>query len=126
MKTKFRHSAQNNSNGKIDRQALHHFIATIFGTQKQVSPNHIDKLLERLNLKHQTKIRFVSSFFFLFNCFLFVNVFSVSMNSSKVYSTVKNNFQVGCLINQRRDHNHHHDELQLNCFLFSKRKCELG
>jgi len=69
VRTKFRHSAQNNSNGKIDRQALHHFIATIFGTQKQISHNHIDKLLQRLNLKHQTKIRFFSSFVFLFNCF---------------------------------------------------------
>ncbi len=57
VRTKFRHAAQNDPNGKLDRQALQHLIATIFGTQKQVSPNQIDKLLQRINLKHSNKIR---------------------------------------------------------------------
>lgn len=59
VRTKFRHAAQNDPNGKINRQALQHLIATIFGTQIQIGPNHIDKLLERLNLKNVKKIRYV-------------------------------------------------------------------
>ncbi|CAF1497870.1 unnamed protein product [Adineta steineri] len=58
VRTKFRHAAHNDPNGKIDRQALQHFISTIFGTQKQVAPIQIDKLLERLNLKRFNKISF--------------------------------------------------------------------
>ena len=57
IRTKFRHASQNDPNGKINRQALQHFIATTFGTQRQISPNQIDKLLERLRLKHLNKIR---------------------------------------------------------------------
>ncbi len=70
VRTKFRHATDLDSNGKISREALHHFIASIFGTQKQIGPNQIDKLLERLNLKNLNKIRlfvlfllFVSLFF---------------------------------------------------------------
>ncbi len=58
IRTKFRHTAQNDSNGKITRQALQHLIATIFGTQRQIRTNQIDKLLERINLKHLNKISF--------------------------------------------------------------------
>jgi hypothetical protein len=58
VRAKFRHAAQMDSNGKITRQALQHLIATIFGTQRQIGPNQIDKLLDRLNLKHLNKIRF--------------------------------------------------------------------
>lgn len=63
VKTKFRHSNDSDSNGKISRQALNHLIASIFGTQKQISPSQIDKLLERFHLKHLDKIRFCSSLF---------------------------------------------------------------
>jgi Ca2+-binding EF-hand superfamily protein len=56
VRTKFRHAAD--SNGQISREALHHLIASIFGTQKQIRPNQIDKLLERINLKHFNKISF--------------------------------------------------------------------
>lgn len=68
VKTKFRHAADFDSNGKISREALHHIIASIFGTQKQIGPNQIDKLLDRLNLKHLNKIRFriYLCFFILF------------------------------------------------------------
>jgi hypothetical protein len=62
VRTKFRHAADLDTNGKISREALHHLIASIFGTQKQIGPNQIDKLLERLNLKNLNKIRF----FFIF------------------------------------------------------------
>jgi Ca2+-binding EF-hand superfamily protein len=58
VRTKFRHAADFDSNGKISREALHHIIASIFGTQRQIGPNQIDKLLERLNLKNLNKIRF--------------------------------------------------------------------
>ncbi|UJR11717.1 hypothetical protein I4U23_015898 [Adineta vaga] len=58
VRAKFRHAAQNDPSGKIDRPALQHLIATIYGTQKQVSPHQIDKLLERLQLKQSTKISF--------------------------------------------------------------------
>ncbi|CAF3658026.1 unnamed protein product [Rotaria sp. Silwood1] len=58
VRTKFRHAAQNDPNGKISRQALQHLIATIFGTQKQIGPNQIEKLLERFNLKNLNKISF--------------------------------------------------------------------
>jgi hypothetical protein len=70
VRAKFRHAAQNDSNGRITRQALQHLIATIFGTQKQIGPNQIEKLLERLNLKHLNKIRF--RFFFFFFFFIFI------------------------------------------------------
>ena len=66
VKTKFRHANDFDSNGKISRQALNHLIASIFGTQKQISPGQIDKLLERFHLKHLDKIRFVFSFLFFF------------------------------------------------------------
>jgi hypothetical protein len=69
VRTKFRHAAQNDLNGKITREALQHLIATIFGTQKQIGRNQIDKLLERLNLKHLNKIRFIN--FYLVFLFLF-------------------------------------------------------
>jgi DNA-binding MurR/RpiR family transcriptional regulator len=62
VRTKFRHAADLDSNGKISREAFQHLIASIFGTQRQIGPQQIDKLLERLNLKHLNKIRF---FFFL-------------------------------------------------------------
>jgi hypothetical protein len=68
VRTKFRHAAQNDSNGKITRQALQHLIATIFGKQKQIGPNQIEKLLERINLKYANKIRFD---IFVVNCFFF-------------------------------------------------------
>ena len=58
VRTKFRHAADFDSNGKISREALQHIIASIFGTQRQIRPNQIDKLLERLNLKQLNKIRF--------------------------------------------------------------------
>jgi len=71
VRTKFRHAADFDSNGKISREALHHIIASIFGTQKQIGPNQIDKLLERLHLKNINKIRF--SFYFIF---IFIFIFS--------------------------------------------------
>ncbi|CAF0859260.1 unnamed protein product [Adineta ricciae] len=58
IRAKFRHAAQNDPSGKIDRPALQHLIATIYGTQKQVSPAQIDRLLERLQLKSSNKISF--------------------------------------------------------------------
>ncbi len=70
VRTKFRHAAENDPNGKITRPALQHLIATIFGTQKHLGPNQIDKLLERINLKHLNKIRFrIFYLFFYFNFF---------------------------------------------------------
>lgn len=66
VKTKFRHAAQNDPNGKINRTALQHFIATIFGKQKQVSPQQIDQLLIRFNLKHSNQIRLKYFLFFNF------------------------------------------------------------
>jgi hypothetical protein len=59
VRTKFRHASDFDSNGKISREALQHLIASIFGTQQQIGLNQIDKLLERLHLKHLNKIRFV-------------------------------------------------------------------
>jgi hypothetical protein len=67
VRAKFRHAAQNDPNGKINRQALQHLIATIFGTQKQIGPNQIDKLLERINLKYANKISFDEFLQSLFN-----------------------------------------------------------
>lgn len=67
VRAKFRHAADFDSNGKISREALHHIIASIFGTQKQVGPNQIDKLLERLNLKNFNKISFDEFLNSLFN-----------------------------------------------------------
>ncbi|CAF4145913.1 unnamed protein product [Rotaria sordida] len=58
VRTKFRHVTDLDSNGKISRQALQHIIASIFGSQRQIGPNQIDKLLERLHLKHLNKISF--------------------------------------------------------------------
>ncbi|CAF4540419.1 unnamed protein product, partial [Rotaria sp. Silwood2] len=58
VRTKFRHVSDVDSNGKISRQALQHIIASIFGSQRQIGPNQIDKLLERLHLKHLNKISF--------------------------------------------------------------------
>ncbi|CAF1342560.1 unnamed protein product [Rotaria magnacalcarata] len=58
IKTKFRHVSDFDSNGKISRQALQHLVATIFGTQIQIAPNQIEKLLEKLHLKHFNKISF--------------------------------------------------------------------
>ncbi|CAF3904120.1 unnamed protein product, partial [Rotaria sp. Silwood1] len=57
VRAKFRHVSDIDSNGKISRQALRHIIASIFGSQRQIGPNQIDKLLERLHLKHLNKIR---------------------------------------------------------------------
>ncbi len=70
VRAKFRHAAQIDSNGKITPQALQHLIATIFGTQRQIGPNQIDKLLDRLNLKHLNKIRFRIYLLFYFICFI--------------------------------------------------------
>lgn len=67
VRAKFRHAAQNEPNGKITRQGLQHLIATIFGTQKQIGPNQIDKLIDRLNLKHANKIGFDEFIQSLFN-----------------------------------------------------------
>ncbi|CAF1321815.1 unnamed protein product [Adineta steineri] len=67
IRTKFRHSIDFDNNGKISYQALKHIIASIFGVQRQISPNQIDKLLEKLHLKNLTKIsfdEFVNSFSF--------------------------------------------------------------
>ncbi|UJR34858.1 hypothetical protein I4U23_027637 [Adineta vaga] len=58
IRIKFRHSIDFDSNGKISLQALKHIIASIFGTQKQISPNQIEKLLEKFHLNHITKISF--------------------------------------------------------------------
>jgi hypothetical protein len=66
VRTKFRHAAKNDPNGKITRPALQHLIATIFGTQIQISPNLIEKLLERIHLKHSNQIRLERYFFILF------------------------------------------------------------
>jgi hypothetical protein len=71
VRSKFRHASDNDPNGKISRQAFQHLIGTIFGTQRQIGPNEIDKLLERLNLKHSNKIRFIFTFlYFTFLLFL--------------------------------------------------------
>ncbi|CAF4042948.1 unnamed protein product [Rotaria sordida] len=67
VRTKFRHATQNDPNGKISRQAFQHLIATIFGTQKQIGPYQIEKLLERLNLKYLNKISFDQFIESLFN-----------------------------------------------------------
>jgi hypothetical protein len=67
VRTKFRHAADLDTNGKLSREGLHHLIASIFGTQKQVGPNQIDKLLERLNLKNLNKITFDEFLNSLFN-----------------------------------------------------------
>ncbi|CAF2140370.1 unnamed protein product [Rotaria magnacalcarata] len=67
VRTKFRHAAQNDPNGKISRQALQHLIATVFGTQTQIAPNQIEKLLERLDLKYLNKISFDEFLQSLFN-----------------------------------------------------------
>ncbi|CAF5129821.1 unnamed protein product [Rotaria sp. Silwood1] len=66
VRAKFRHVSDIDSNGKISRQALRHIIASIFGSQRQIGPNQIDKLLERLHLKHLNKIsldEFLNSLF---------------------------------------------------------------
>ena len=54
VKRKFRQI----SDGDIPRAALQHLIASIFGTQHQISPQQIDQLIQRLHLKHLDKIRF--------------------------------------------------------------------
>lgn len=59
VKVKFRHAADS-STGMISRAALQHFIASIFGTQRQVSPQQIEQLIERINLKQFNQITFVS------------------------------------------------------------------
>lgn len=58
VRTKFRHAAENDPQGKINRQALKHLIATIFGTQKQISPQQIEHLLQRFYFKNPNQIRF--------------------------------------------------------------------
>ena len=67
VRTKFRHAADFDSNGRISREALQHLIASIFGTQRQIGPNQMDKLLERLNFKNLNKIRLI-----LFLCLIYV------------------------------------------------------
>jgi len=64
IRIKFCHSIDYDSNGRISREAFKHIIASIFGTQRQIPPNQIDKLLERLHLKHLTRIRFLLLFSF--------------------------------------------------------------
>ena len=66
VRTKFRHAADQQSNGKINRQALKHIIATIFGTQKQISHQQIDLLLQRFNFSNSNQIRFIYSSFSFF------------------------------------------------------------
>jgi hypothetical protein len=68
VRTKFHHTADFDSNGNISREALQHIIASIFGTQRQIGPNQIDKFEERLHLKHLNKIRF-----FFFDHFSFIS-----------------------------------------------------
>jgi len=71
VRIKFRHCADFDSNGKISREAFKHVIASIFGTQRQISSNQIDQLLEKLHLKDFKRIRFsFSSSFSLLNLFL--------------------------------------------------------
>jgi hypothetical protein len=112
IRTKFRHTAQNDSNGKITRQALQHLIATIFGTQRQIRTNQIDKLLERINLKYSNKIRF-NQFSFVLLIFFYIKI--VLMNLFKHYLMLKKNFLNGC----HHKKNLHHQKEQLHkCFLF--------
>ncbi len=71
IRIKFRHCADFDSNGKISREAFKHVIASIFGTQRQISSNQIDQLLEKVHLKDFKRIRSSSSFSFsLLNLFL--------------------------------------------------------
>jgi hypothetical protein len=72
VRTKFRHGDNIDSNGTISRQALEHLIASLFGTQKQIAPNQIDKLLERLHLKHLNKIRLNIIFLFIFSLYFYL------------------------------------------------------
>ena len=58
VRVKFRHAAD--STGQLSRSALQHFIASIFGTQRQISPQQIQLLIDRLHLKQQEQITFVS------------------------------------------------------------------
>lgn len=55
IKNKFRHASE--TNGFISRPALQHIIQSIFGIQRQISPQQIDQLLERFHLKHLNKIK---------------------------------------------------------------------
>ncbi|CAF1332292.1 unnamed protein product, partial [Adineta ricciae] len=58
IRIKFRHSIDFDSNGKISLQAFKHILASIFGIQRQISPNQIEKLIEKLHLSNLTKISF--------------------------------------------------------------------
>ena len=58
IRAKFRHAQDYDSNGRISQQALHHIIASTFGTQIQISPQQIDLLLQRFHLNHLPKVTF--------------------------------------------------------------------
>ena len=102
VKTKFRHANDSDGNGKISRQSLHHLIASIFGTQKQISPSEIDQLLQKLHLKHLDKItfdQFLNSL--LTNEDDLPGWTSRQSNSSKDYSTKRTAAQVFLILKEK-------------------------
>ena len=116
VKTKFRHAAQNDPNGKINRIALQHFIATIFGKQKQVSPQQIDQLLIRFNLKHSNQIRF---HYFFSSSFIFSFSFQiVLMNFFDQYSKAKKMFLNGYPNVQHHVISLHQKKHPMKCLIF--------
>ncbi|CAF4595974.1 unnamed protein product [Rotaria sp. Silwood2] len=113
VRTKFRHAAQNDPNGKISRQALQHLIATIFGTQKQIGPNQIDKLLERLYLKHLNKISFDEFLQSLYNGEEDLPDWIYSQRSSREESSSKKTAEQMFIILKEKVRTKHKDLLNL-------------